>query len=154
MESIYFLHRYAYTRTMQQYLSDNGNFLIVPKGEEVMAALSTFAREHGLKSAWVQGIGGAAKTTIGFRNPETKEYLWRTFEEPLEIVSLQGNLAWVDGEPFWHVHGTFAGADYVAIGGHVKELVVGLTCELFITSTPISLTRHHDEDTGLKLLGQ
>jgi len=139
---------------MQQYLSDNGHFLVVAKGEEVVSALDAFAREHNLQSAWVSGIGGSAKITIGFRDPERKEYLWRTYDGPLEIISLQGNLARVNNEPFWHLHGTFAGADYIAIGGHVKEVVVGLTCELFITPTPLRLTRHHDEDTGLKLLGQ
>jgi len=117
-----------------------------------MSALVEFARTQNLQSAWVQGIGGAAKTTIGFRDPAAKEYIWHTYDQPLEIVSLQGNVAWVDGEPFWHVHGTFSGADYEAIGGHVKELIVGLTCELFITPTPFKLIRSHDEDTGLKLI--
>lgn len=135
-----------------QYISDNGSFLIVPKGDEAMASLQAFAIEHGLTTAWVQGIGGAANATIGFRDPVAKKYIWRTFEEPLEIVNLQGNLTWVEGEPFWHVHGTFASIDYAAIGGHVKELVVGLTCELFITPTPLRLTRMDDEDTGLKLI--
>lgn len=119
-----------------------------------MAALQVFAAEHKFASAWVQGIGGTASATIGFRDPEAKEYIWREFDEPLEIVNLQGNLTWVDGEPFWHVHGTFAGADYQAFGGHVKELVVGLTCELFITPTPLALTRSDDQDTGLKLITQ
>lgn len=137
---------------MQQHTNADGKFLIVPKGKEVMAALREFALEHKLASAWVQGVGGAAKATIGFRDPGAKEYIWRSFDEPLEIVNLQGNLTWVSGEPFWHVHGTFAGADYAAIGGHVKELVVGLTCELFITATPLKLTRIDDEDTGLKLI--
>lgn len=137
---------------MQQHVSDSGSFLIVPKGEEVMAALLAFAQEHRLTSAWVQGIGGASQVTIGFRDPEKKEYIWRSYDEPLEIVNLQGNLAYVDGEPFWHLHGTFAGADYAAFGGHVKELVVGLTCELFITPTPLKLNRTDDEETGLKLV--
>lgn len=137
---------------MQQHVSDSGSFLIVPKGDEVMAALLAFAREHRLSSAWVQGVGGAASATIGFRDPVRKEYIWRTYDEPLEILSLQGNLAYVDGEPFWHLHGTFAGGDYAVFGGHVKKLLVSLTCELFITPTPLSLIRVHDEDTGLKLI--
>jgi predicted DNA-binding protein with PD1-like motif len=137
---------------MQKYSSGNGYFVIVKRGEEVVGALNTFANEQKLKTAWVSGIGGASKVTLGFYNLENKEYQWRTFEEPLEIVGVQGNLSIVGGQPFWHLHGTFSNQNYEALGGHVKGLVVGLTCELFISPTPIGLTRKHDNETGLKLL--
>lgn len=50
-----------------------------------------------------------------------------TFDEQLEIVNLTGDLVWVDGEPFWHIHGTFSRRDFRIISGHVTELDVGLT---------------------------
>lgn len=77
-----------------------------------------------------------------------------TFDEPLEIVNLTGDFAWVDGEPFWHIHGTLSSRDFRAISGHVTELVVGLTCELSITPHPAPFTRTCDEEISLKLLDQ
>lgn len=117
-----------------------------------MSKLMDYAREHNLKSAWVSGLGGAGATTLGFYNIETREYEWTDYPKPMEIVNLTGNLAWVDNEPFWHVHGTFSGRDLQAVGGHVKELVVGLTCELLVAPLETPLTRTFDDETGLKLL--
>lgn len=137
---------------MQQYANPDEHLLVVNKGKEVIEALQAFALKHKLTHVWVQGLGGAANVTLGFYDLENQEYQWRTFDQPLEILSLQGNLAWVDEQPVWHVHGTFSGSDYIAIGGHVKALIVGLTCELFITPTPLAMTRKYDNETGLQLL--
>lgn len=117
-----------------------------------MTQLMAYAREHGHKSAWVSGLGGAGAATLGYYSLETRDYEWHEFEELLEILNLTGNLSWVDGEPFWHVHGTFSGHDMRAIGGHVKELHVALTCEVLVVPGDIPLTRRFDDKTGLKLL--
>jgi predicted DNA-binding protein with PD1-like motif len=70
-----------------------------------------------------------------------------------EITSLLGTIALDEqGEPMFHLHGTFSDRDYRVVGGHVKDFVVGGTCELFIHVTYKPLSRKHDEQTGLKLL--
>ena len=117
-----------------------------------MEKLSEVAHEQKLKSAWAHIIGGAGAVTLGFYDLETREYKWRQFDEELEITGLQGNLVWLDGAPFWHMHGTFSRADYSVIGGHVKDLVVGLTAEISLVLIDESLTRQYDEETGLKLI--
>ena len=137
---------------MKAFPSQNATLLALKRGEELHAKLQEFAREHELKGAWVQGLGGSGAMTLGYYNLAEREYEWREFAEPMEILSLQGNLAWVDGEPFWHVHGSFGGRDFTSIGGHVKAMVVGLTCELLITPLDAPLTRVFDDETGLKLL--
>ncbi len=137
---------------MQQLSNTHGDLVVINRGEEIMAQLACYAKARNLKSAWMSGLGGAGKLTLGFYNIETKAYEWKEFDEPMEILNLTGNLSWVDGKPFWHVHGTFSGRDFQAVGGHVKELVVGLTCEILITPLDTSLTRTFDDETGLKLL--
>lgn len=126
--------------------------VVINRGEEVMARLIEYAKEQKLTSAWLSGLGGAGTATLGFYDVEAKEYRWKAYSEPMEILNVTGNLSWVDVEPFWHVHGTFSGPDLTAVGGHVKELIVGLTCELLITPLEIPLTRVFDDETGLKLL--
>lgn len=139
---------------MKQYTHDFGDLLVIHKGEELLAQLSAFAKEKGLKSAWMSGLGGSGTVTLGYFEHAAKEYEWTTFDDPLEITNLTGILAWLDGEPFWHVHGTFAGRDLQAVGGHVKKLVVGLTCEVLVTPIDVPMTRIYDGETGLKLLAK
>ena len=129
-----------------------GPLLRLEYGEELHTRLDAYARSKKLAGAWLDGLGGTTKVTLGFYDLPSKQYRWKTFDMPLEIISLAGNLAVVDGEPVWHLHGTFSGPDYQAIGGHVKELVVGPTCELRITPIEQRLTRAYDEKIGLKLL--
>lgn len=128
------------------------SLLVLERGEELHKALDAYAKEAKLDSAWLSGLGGAGSVTLGFYDLPRERYQWKTFDSPLEIVSLTGNLSIVDGEPFWHIHGVFSGPDYKTIGGHVKELTVGPTCELHVTSLSVPLTRELDEDTGLKLI--
>lgn len=139
---------------MKEFANEKGNVLVLKLGEELHGVLGAYAREHGLKSAWVQGLGGAGNMTLGYYDIEAREYIWKEFDEVHEILSLQGNLAWVDGEPFWHVHGSFSNREFNSVGGHVKRLVVGATCELYITQLETSLTRVFDDETGLKLLSE
>lgn len=122
------------------------------RGQELHELLGNYARKHDVKSAWLNGLGGAGHVTLGYYNLNKKEYEWREFDENLEILSLQGNLAIVDGEPFWHIHGVFGGSDYQTVGGHVKQLTISLTGELHITPLDTSITRRFDDVTGLKLV--
>lgn len=137
---------------MQQSSSAQDHIVVLAKGEDLIRTLNDLAVANRWPGAWIQSIGGAALLTLGFYNPNTKAYQWKTVTGQHEIVGLQGNLAWVEGKPFWHLHGTFSGADYQVIGGHVRDLLVGLTCEVRITVLETRLVRVFDDDTGLKLL--
>lgn len=138
---------------MKRIDTSGSTILILERGEELQESLATFASESGLKSAWLSGQGGAMKVTLGFYDIESKTYQWQEFDEPLEIVSLTGNLSLSDGEPFWHIHGVFSDRDYRAVGGHVKSMTVGLTGELHITPISPGLHRDRRDDlTGLKLI--
>lgn len=118
-----------------------------------MATLEAYAKTNTLAGAWLQsGLGGTEHVTLSFYDLETRQYIDKTFDEPLEILSLQGNLAWVDGKPFWHVHGSFSTREFQSIGGHVKQLSIALTGELLIVPLETALTRGYDETTGLQLL--
>lgn len=138
---------------MKQFESSNRTVLVLERGNELVATLTAYTRERGLTQAWLaSGLGGASSMTIAWYDLETKSYVDKTYDEAMEISSLSGNLSMVDGEPFWHIHGTFAGRDYSAVAGHVQSLTVGLTCELLITPLESPMSRTLDEDTGLKLL--
>lgn len=139
---------------MKEFATTSGNILVLQLGDKLQEKLGEHARKHELVSAWVEGLGGAKSMTLGYYNIEQRQYTWKDFDEVHEILKLSGNLAWVDGEPVWHIHGAFSNSEFNTVGGHVKELVVGATCELFITPLDAPLTRVFDDETGLKLLSQ
>jgi len=137
---------------MKQFAAPHSTLLVLKRGEELHSVLAAYAREAGLESAWVSGLGGAGEATLGYYSLESKSYQWTKFDGPLEILSLTGNLSMTDGEPFWHVHGSLSDTKLQAVGGHVKELIVGPTCELLITPLQLPLTRLFDDETGMKLI--
>ncbi len=136
------------------YHFDGYNYLVrLAKGERLIESLTTLATKQDLKATWISGLGGAQWVELGFYDLEQKQYLWKRFDQLMEVTSLQGNVAWNGDHPVWHVHGTLSGRDYQAIGGHVKELCVGGTVELHLhTIFNSRFAREHDEDTGLDLL--
>lgn len=142
----------CYHKNMKQIKTNNAMIVVLDRGEELHDQLRKVTELNGLKAAWLSGLGGAMNVTLGFYDITTKSYQWKEFDEPLEIVSLTGNLSSKNGEPFWHVHGGFSGAGFNAVSGHVKQLTIGLTGELYIQPFDAELVRSHDETTGLELL--
>lgn len=136
------------------YHFDGRNYIVrLQKGELLQKSLVGLAKEANLGSVWLNGLGGAQWVELGFYKLPEKEYEYKRIGKLLEITSLQGNLAWQDGEPVWHIHGTFGDDTYQIFGGHVRELSAGGTCELLLhTVQGEPLTRVKDDTVGLSLL--
>jgi predicted DNA-binding protein with PD1-like motif len=134
---------------------DGYNYVLrLDKGELLVQTLQEFIQKNHIKGAWISGLGGAQWVELGFYDLAAKQYHWRRFEQLLEVTALQGNISWQAEQPALHLHGTFADQDYRAIGGHIKELCVGGTIELFIHTIfgDKPLARKDDAKTGLRLL--
>jgi len=121
------------------------------KGEEVYQGLLDFCKNQDVRSAWIWGLGATEKLTISFYDINKKEYLSKTFTEPLEVLSMNGNISFKSG-PLLHLHGVFGRQDFSTIGGHIKELVALGTIEIFIHKIEGEMTRQFDEKTGLNLM--
>lgn len=133
---------------------DGFNYLVrLDKGDRLSECLEQFVKETKLEGAWVNGLGACTETTLGFYDPEVKQYSWRTFDGVREIVSLTGNLAHDDmGKFVFHLHGVLGDRAYQTIGGHVKDFVAGTTVELFVHRAYQPTKRRSDDATGLKIL--
>jgi predicted DNA-binding protein with PD1-like motif len=55
-------------------------------------------------------------------------------------------------KPFIHAHITIADQQFGTFGGHLKEAIVGATCEIYLTRLRGKIQRIKDEITGLNLL--
>lgn len=141
-----------------KYKFDGFNYFVrLEKGELLVETLTKFVADERMPGGWLNGIGAALWCELGFYHLDRKAYSFKRIDPAagsLEITSLQGNIAWADDEPMLHLHGSFSDEAMQGFGGHVKELAVGGTCELFIhrLQGSTATTRTHDEAIGLKLL--
>jgi predicted DNA-binding protein with PD1-like motif len=121
-------------------------------GQEVMHGLSAFARRHKLVAGHLTGIGAISHAVIGYFDPQTKTYLRNREPGQAEVLSLTGNLALNDSEPFFHVHVALGLRDGSSRGGHLFEATVRPTVEVVLTTYAKPLRRKIDPETGLPLL--
>jgi hypothetical protein len=126
--------------------------LVFHTGQEVMKGLLAFARKYDLVAGHLTGIGALSSAVIGYFDPEKNAYLRNPQNEQCELLSVAGNLALNDNEPFFHVHVSLGNRGGSARGGHLFEAVVRPTVELVLTTSPRPVRRKIDRDTGLPLL--
>lgn len=131
--------------------TDKGYVVRLFKWEHVVTSLTQFCIDENITSGFINGLGGAFEAELGFYYVDRKEYECKKFGA-CEIVSLIGNIAFVEGKPFLHIHAVIADTSFAAFGGHLKEATVSATCEVFITPFETKLERTMDEKIGLKLL--
>ncbi len=131
-------------------LSTNGQtqtyVLVFAKGDEVMSGLTDFAKQYRIKSAHYQAIGDALSAKIGVYDYGRKQFKVIPITEPVEVTSLTGDIALLDGQPAPHSHLTLAAADGSVRGGHLLELVIGPTLELFLTAEPTPLHKKRNAE--------
>lgn len=126
--------------------------LVFETGEEVISALTGFARERGLDAASFTAVGAFGATTLGYFDVDEKEYRKIPVHEQVEVLSLTGNVASREGEPQIHAHAVLGRSDGTTRGGHLLEARVRPTLEMVLTETPEHLRRRTDRETGLPLI--
>jgi predicted DNA-binding protein with PD1-like motif len=133
-------------------LSTNGQtsnyVLIFSAGDEVKSGLTEFAQKYRVKSAHFTGIGDAQSARVGFFDYNRKMFKVIPIDEPCEITSLIGNIALMDGKPVVHVHINVADSAGASHGGHLLEMIVGPTLEVFVTVEPVPLNKKVDPQYG------
>ncbi len=130
----------------------SGFLMVLRQGDDVFERLEDLMRGESIPFATIVGFGFLHKVTFGFFDFETKEYRPKTLED-VELTNLTGTLAWKDGEPAIHAHGTACDATFQAFGGHLLALEVGRgSLELNVQTNPIRLERAVDIDIGANIL--
>lgn len=126
--------------------------LIFDKGDEVMGALTGFARERRLAAAHFTAIGALSEVTLGYFDRASKEYQKIPIGEQVEVLSLIGDIALDKDEPKVHAHVVVGKADGTAHGGHLLDARVWPTLEMILTESPRHLRRRTDSESGLALI--
>jgi predicted DNA-binding protein with PD1-like motif len=137
---------------MQFQKVKNSYIVHVEKGEKVVESLTNFCKQNNIHSAQLAGIGAVKNIDIGAYDIDTKDYIHRVFDEILELLSFQGNIALKDGEPFLHAHITLGNHDMEVFGGHLFEMEVAAVGEFIIHDFQNETHRKLNEDIGLATL--
>jgi predicted DNA-binding protein with PD1-like motif len=126
------------------------------RGEDVHTALQSLATQHGIQAGWVRGAGrarvrGAARVRPGRTGVPPARCC---FQAPLEVLSLTGNIASRDDQPFVHLHVTLSRETDNGIqllGGHLERGRV-FALEFHVEAfDDVALVRERDAATGLHL---
>ncbi|MCX7750435.1 MAG: DUF296 domain-containing protein [Candidatus Bipolaricaulota bacterium] len=97
--------------------------------------------------ALVAGIGMVRDLVLGYW--DGAKYVEERIAEPVELLSLQGNLGDEGGKPVLHAHVVAGREGGAAVGGHLLAAVVHNTAEIVFLRLPgVRLSRRRDP-TGL-----
>lgn len=136
-----------------QWIEDNSRILVrFEIGEKLPDALTDFAIRMGFVSGSLTGIGGVKNVVLGYFDLDEKQYVTFSVAGIVELVSLTGNVALLNGQPFWHLHASVANREGSVLGGHLVSLEVAITVECWIQRGNKIAGRKRDEYSGLNLL--
>ncbi len=132
--------------------SQNKSVIRIEKGEDALIVLKSFAQKKDASFNFSM-IGVCSFVGLSYFDVNTKKYFNKVFNTGnIEIVSVNGNVAWYEEEPVVHAHGVFSNEKYECFGGHIMKIVISLTGEVVIDWLPKKVNKKFDEETGLKLL--
>jgi predicted DNA-binding protein with PD1-like motif len=120
-------------------------------GDDIIGSLKEVCKKERIESGLIVGIGAARKAEIAHYDTKKKKYNIRKLEGMLEIVSLKGNVAMLDGEPALHLHIILSMHDYSTLSGHLMGAEICPTCEITLIPYKAKIERRFDEKTGLNL---
>ena len=122
------------------------------RGEEIISSLTEICRKEGIRLGSVEALGASDHAVIGLYNVESRQYWKHTFDGPMEITSLLGNITEKDGEVYLHLHINLCREDMSVVGGHLNECRISATCEMIVRKIDGLVGRRVDtETTGLNL---
>jgi uncharacterized protein len=125
-----------------------------------MAEVKAFAERERLRAAEFSGIGAVSSAMLAAFNPDSREYVDIPDPGQAELVSLNGRITLPkDADPNdppaerqLHAHCVLSREDGSTIAGHVFELVIRPTCEIFVTESAENIARVEDPDSGLPVI--
>ncbi len=143
-------------RMQVQLLSENHGrkeyAVIFSKGDEAFSGLTEFAEKYHVTGAHFTAIGALRGATLAWFSPERKMYKKIPVEGQLELASMIGDIALVNGKPAVHTHAVVGLPDGTTKAGHVLEAHVWPTLEVMVTVDPNAMRKRLDPETGLWLI--
>ncbi len=122
------------------------------RGENALEEIVAIAHQKRIEAGYFYAIGAVQELTLSYYNLASKNYEDHEIIEDLEIISILGTIATLNGEVALHAHGSFGDRNLTVRAGHIKKLVVSATCEVVITKLQGKIERGFSDETGLNLM--
>jgi predicted DNA-binding protein with PD1-like motif len=126
--------------------------VIFDPGDEPMKGLLDVARREGLTASQLTAVGGFRRATLGYFDPQQKEYQRIPVDEQVEVLSLIGDVSEADQGPQVHAHVVVGRRDGTTRGGHLLDAEVWPTLEVIVTESPSHLRRRFNPAVGIALI--
>jgi predicted DNA-binding protein with PD1-like motif len=126
--------------------------IIFSKGDDVLSGLTDFALAHHIVDAHFTAIGATSSATLAYLDLPHKLYHAIPVHEQCEVLSLIGDVALYNDKPIVHMHAVLGRHDGSTVGGHVFELIINPTLEVFFTANTTPLKKRPDEPSGMKVI--
>src|SRR3984885_8216001 len=126
--------------------------VVCDPGDEAFDTLTRFARTQDLEVSQNTAVGALPRATVGWFDPETKQYRRILVDEQCEVLSLIGDVAEGPDGPTVHVHVVLGLFDGTTRGGHLLEGRVFPTLEVIIPEAPAQLRKVLNPDIGIALI--
>lgn len=131
---------------------DKNNYIInFALGEKYPAAFVKFLEKNKIGGGFFYGLGACTDPEIAFYDLKKKKYLTRRFKGDFEVLNIAGNTAKSGKETVIHQHITLGRRNFEAFGGHLVDMKIGGTLEIFLAAGP-KMKRAKSAATGLNLL--
>lgn len=101
-------------------------------GDEVTSALKKVCENEKICSGSVHGIGATEQLKTRVYDNKSSNFIYKEFDNFMEITSLTGNITMNGEELFMHLHITAADASMNIVGGHMETCVISKTAEVFL----------------------
>ncbi|MFV9568426.1 PPC domain-containing DNA-binding protein [Thermoanaerobacter mathranii] len=120
--------------------------------KDLLEEINKIITSENIRSGEIRIIGAVSKAVFSYYDAQSKNYIYISKDEHMEILNATGNISVKDGKPFAHVHITLADKNGNAFGGHLMEGTIIFAAEFVISDYGENkLERIYDETTGLQL---
>lgn len=126
--------------------------VVFHKGDEALSGLVDFAQRYKVGDAHFTAIGAVSSATLGWLDLSQKLYVAIPVKEQVEVASLVGDIATFQNKPVVHMHCVLAKRTGETVGGHIWELHVDPTLEVFVTVNRTPLEKRPDAASGMKFI--
>ena len=94
----------------EREVTTRGEYILrLQRGEDVLPTLTDFCKRKGILSGSFKAIGAVMQSKIGFYDLSIRKYGSKEYPHEMEVASMTGNIAQVDGQPFIHAHAVLSG---------------------------------------------
>ena len=138
---------------MKTKRTEDGFLVVLDVGDEIIESLKRLAAAERIGEASLTGIGAIRDAILGYLDIDQKQYLKREFgPDSMELVSLVGNLALLEGKPVAHCHAVIGDREMRVYGGHLFQAVASVTVEIYLRIYEGEVARQFDPNSGANVI--